>query len=622
MVEQVIVRTLADVEAIERQPLSHLNLPQSTYHAIRGAAEMYPDRVAFKALRTGTADEEPKELLYRDLLSQLHQTANLLHELGVGSEDAVTLLLPIIPETSICLWAAAATGIANPVNSFLETGHLVSIMRLGGAKAVIGCHPSIEPTSWPRVQAIREQLPDLIAIQVGGDGRDLEPDVIHFESAIGAQPSDGLLSGRELQQEDVCTYMHTGGTTGQPKLARHSHLGQLLQCAGLDFLLGAQDPATTLLGVPMFHVGGTIASSLYSLSRGATIVTLHPNGLREPVVVRDFLANAERFGATSLGGVPASWSALLTLPSEHLDLSKVRHGIVAASTLPLEVARGVVEKFGFPLVEGWGMTETHCFATMNPLHGENRVGSVGLRFPYMQVRVAQLDDDGGFLRDCEVDEIGVLLVKGPQVINGYVDAAHNKESWVDGDWLNTGDLARQDGDGYFWHTGRAKDLIIRGGHNIDPLLIEEVLYRFPGIELAAAVGQPDRRVGEMPVAFVQMRAGESFDEDAIKGFVRERIQERAANPAAIHQVAEMPLTQVGKIFKPALRHEAARLILQWELSAIAKGQAEIEVTVEAHPAHGTLATITLTGSDNDLAASIREAAGGYPLHSQIIRNQI
>ena len=619
MSEPVIVRSLADVEAIERQPLSHLNLPQSTYHAIRGAAEAYPDRVAFKNLRTGTAEEEPEELLYRDLLSQIHQTANLLHELGVGTDDAVTLLLPIIPETSICLWAAAATGIANPVNSFLETEHLVSIMRSGRAKVVIGCHPSIEATSWPRVQAIREQLPEVAAIQIGGDAGDLEPGVIHFESAIAAQPGDRLLSTRELHQDDICTYMHTGGTTGAPKLARHSHLGQLLQCAGLDFLLGAQNPSISLLGVPMFHVGGTIASSLYSLSRGGTIVTLHPNGLREPIVVRDFLANAERFGATTLGGVPASWSALLTLPSDHLDLSKVRNGIVAASTLPLEVAHGVVKKFGFPLVEGWGMTEVHCFATMNPLHGENRVGSIGLRFPYMQVRVAQLDDGGNLLRDCEVDEIGVLLVKGPQVIDGYVDEAHNKEAWVDGDWLNTGDLARQDADGYYWHTGRAKDLIIRGGHNIDPLLIEEVLYQFPGIELAAAVGQPDRRVGEMPVAFVQMRAGEAFDEDAIKSFVRERIQERAANPVAIHQLAEMPLTQVGKIFKPALRMEAARLHLQQELSALAKDRAEVAVTVAAHPVHGTLATITLRGGNEDLAESVKAAVGGYPLHTEIVR---
>ena len=129
MTGELLVRTLADVEAIEVNPLSHLNLPQSTYHAIKDAATTYPNRIAFKKLLTGSAEEQPQILLYRDLIAKIHQTANLLHELNVGKDDAVTLLLPIIPETSICLWAADANGIANTVYSFLETDHLVAIMR-------------------------------------------------------------------------------------------------------------------------------------------------------------------------------------------------------------------------------------------------------------------------------------------------------------------------------------------------------------------------------------------------------------------------------------------------------------------------------------------------------------
>jgi fatty-acyl-CoA synthase len=609
---------LADVEEIERQPLEHLELPRSTYHAIRAAAEQFPDRPAFHGLRTGSAEEAPETLVYRDLLRRIHQTANLLHGLGVGPDDAVSLLLPVIPETSICLWAAAATGIANPVNPFLETDHLIAILRSARCKVVIGCHPSIEGDSWPRIEEIRRHLPELTAIRIGGDGDGLEGGVIRFETAIAEQPDDRLLSAREIQPTDVAAYLHTGGTTGLPKLARHSHQGQLLQCAGLDFLLGPQPGGVGLLGVPMFHVGGAIAASLYSLSRGNTIVTLHPNGLREPVAVRDFLRNAERFGATTLGGVPASWSALLGMPSDGIDLSRVRNGIVVASTLPLEVAHAVVEKFGFPLVEGWGMTETHCFGTMNPLHGENRIGSVGIRLPYLQLRIAQLDGRGGVTRDCAVDEIGVMLVRGPQVIDGYVEPAHNAEAWVDGDWLNTGDLARMDADGYVWHTGRAKDLIIRGGHNIDPVLVEEAMYQYPGIELAAAVGQPDRRVGEMPVAYVQMRPDAEFDETAIKDFVRDRIQERAANPIAIHPLPEMPLTMVGKIFKPALRMDAARRVFQRELSALTAGRAEVTVEVAAHPVYGTLATIHLSGADDEVTDQVRQAMAGYPMRFEVI----
>ncbi len=620
MIAERLVHSIADVEAIETQPISHLNLPQSTYHAIRDAAAKYPNRVAFKNLLTGSAEEEPQILLYQDLIAKIHQTANLLHELHVGPDDAVTLLLPIIPETSICLWAAAANGIANPVNSFLETEHLVAIIRSAKAKVVIGCHPSIEATSWSRVQAIQEKIPNLILIQIGGDIEDLAPGIIHFESSIAKQPDNHLVSGREPHAEDICAYLHTGGTTGAPKLARHHHQGQLLQCVGMDFLLGRQDPSTGLLGIPMFHVGGAVVSSLYSLSRGGTIVTLHPNGLRDPITVRDFLKNAARFNATALGGVPASWAALLTQPSDHLDLNKVRYGIVGASTLPLEVANGVTAKFGFPLIEGWGMTETHGFATMNPLHAENRVGSVGLRFPYMEIKIVQLDKNGRTSRLCNIDEIGTILVKGPQVIKGYVDDAHDHDAWVDNGWLNTGDLARMDKDGYIWHTGRSKDLIIRGGHNIDPVLIEEILYQAPGIELAAAVGQPDRRVGEVPVAFVQMQPDNIFNEEIIKEFVRERIQERAANPVVVYLLDEMPLTQVGKIFKPELRILAARTHLQKELSFVARDRGQVEVSVKPHLKYGTLATISITGGDENLLHIIKDLVDGYSLRTEIIQS--
>ena len=358
-----------------------------------------------------------------------------------------------------------------------------------------------------------------------------------------------------------------------------------------------------MLSTPLFHVGGATIGTLGGLIQGGTTVALHPNGLRDRVAVRDFLRNAERFGATMLGAVPAIWSAQLSLPSDGIDLATVKRGIVAAASVPAEMAQQAEDKFGFPLLEGWGMTEVHGFASMNPLAGENRNGSIGIRFPYTQARIAQVDGSGNWQRDCDTDEIGVLLVKGPQVIAGYVDKAHNDGAWIDGDWLNTGDLARIDADGYLWHVGRAKDLIIRGGHNIDPVLIEEVLYQFDGVELAAAVGQPDRRVGEMPVAYVQMRAGAHFDAGALADFVRPRIQERAANPA-FFAIEEMPLTPVGKIHKPTLRLDAAQRVLAVELGAQAQPGEAVEVEVVADKQHGTLARIAVSAGDGATAEAL------------------
>ena len=163
------------------------------------------------------------------------------------------------------------------------------------------------------------------------------------------------------------------------------------------------------------------------------------------------------------------------------------------------------------IVEGYGLTEGACVSSGNPAGAEPRIGSIGIRYPYQDMRALILDGDK-YVRDAETNEIGVIAIRGPNVFAGYLDPAHNLGIWIDRDgetWLNTGDLGRQDADGYFWLTGRKKELIIRGGHNIDPKLIEEPLHRHPAVALAAAIGRPDPHAGEAPVAYVQLKEGHS-----------------------------------------------------------------------------------------------------------------
>jgi fatty-acyl-CoA synthase len=198
-----------------------------------------------------------------------------------------------------------------------------------------------------------------------------------------------------------------------------------------------------------------------------------------------------------------------------------------------------------------------CISSINPPRGERRVGSIGLRIPGQDMKAVILDDSGRYLRDCVGDEPGMLVISGPNVFAGYALPEQNERLWVDtGDgkrWLNTGDLGRGDTDGYFRLTGRKKDLIIRGGHNIDPAAIEEPLHRHPAVQLAAAVGRPDAHAGELPVAYVQLKPGAQATEQELAKFVRERIGERTAVPKHIRIVDAMPLTGVGKIFKPELK---------------------------------------------------------------------
>jgi fatty-acyl-CoA synthase len=239
------------------------------------------------------------------------------------------------------------------------------------------------------------------------------------------------------------------------------------------------------------------------------------------------------------------------------------------------------------------MTETASVHTTAYPDRPVRLGSVGLPVPYSRVRVVKLDADDRFVRDCAVDEIGVVIMAGPGVFRGYLNEAHNKGAFVDGQWVNSGDLGRLDKDGFLWITGRAKDLVIRGGHNIDPAAVEDIMFQHPAVGIAAVVGQPDAYAGELPVGYVQLKPGASVAPGELEAWVRERTPERAAVPVQIVQIDPMPLTGVGKVFKPRLRWDAARRVFTNVLSPLMERGIDCKVEVGPHGSHGSLATITL-----------------------------
>ena len=182
---------------------------------------------------------------------------------------------------------------------------------------------------------------------------------------------------------------------------------------------------------------------------------------------------------------------------------------------------------------------------------------------------------------------------GPGVFSGYLNEAHNKNAFVDGDWVNSGDLGRLDKDGYLWITGRAKDLVIRGGHNIDPGPIEDIIFQHPAVGLAAVVGQPDPYAGELPVGYVQLKPGASVEPGELEAWVRERTPERAAVPAQIIPIDPMPLTGVGKVFKPKLRWDAAKRVFTGVLAPLVERGVKCEVQVGPHGSHGSIAAVTI-----------------------------
>jgi fatty-acyl-CoA synthase len=211
------------------------------------------------------------------------------------------------------------------------------------------------------------------------------------------------------------------------------------------------------------------------------------------------------------------------------------------------------------------------------------------------VRIVKVDAEGRYAGDCATNEIGVIAMAGPGVFSGYLSETHNRGAFVEPGWVNSGDLGRLDDEGYLWLTGRAKDLIIRGGHNIDPLAIEEVFFGHPAVALAAVVGQPDAYAGELPVAFVQLKPGQQIDAAELLDYVRERTPERAAVPVHLYFIDAIPLTGVGKVFKPALRWDATRRAVGLMLADLQPPGGSLTVEVGAHAAHGSLITVAITG---------------------------
>lgn len=604
-----IFRSDADVRAFEATPYVDRIAAQSTYEALRLGAAADPDAPAIHFLRTGEMDEVPVTVSFRQFMARVTQTANLLGDLGVGPADTVSFMLPLLPQYCFGLYGAEAAGIANPVNALLEPYQIAEILKATQTKVLVALGPTPGVDIWEKVQRLRKGLPGLKAIlQVGGspgtaDGRD---GVFAFDERLAAYPADRLASGRQIRSDEICAYFHTGGTTGTPKLVRHTHGNQVYQAWAVRLMFKFSRPAPILMGLPLYHVGGALSQVLATLTGGGAVVILTPSGWRNPTVVRNAWRLVAKYRPQAWSSVPTVLAASLSAPFDGCDLSSLRCSTGGGSAIPIEVCKGLQELTGKPTLEVYGMTETSSVHTIGYPDRPIRLGSVGHAVPYSKVRVVKLDSEGHVERDCAVNEIGIVAMAGPGVFSGYLNPAHNRNAFVEPGWVNSGDLGRLDQEGYLWITGRAKDLIIRGGHNIDPLPIEEILYQHPAVGLAAVVGQPDAHAGELPVAYVQLKPNVTADPAELLEWIRQRAPERAAVPVNLFAVQPMPLTGVGKVFKPELRWDAARRVFSQLLVPLGGGGLDVSVRVGGHPVHGSLATVTIKGAPATDRAGIEQ----------------
>jgi len=615
------IRGIPDIEEIERIPLTERIKEKSTFELLEKGAKINPEAIAMSFLTSGAAFEQPVQIPYAGFIGKIRQTANMLHDLGVGPTDVVTYLLPNLPETHYVLWGAETAGIANPVNPMLEAPVIADICRAAGTKVLVALGETPGTDIWSKVEVIRKENPSLkIFIRVAGPTNESEG-IYGYEETVEKYDSQKLHSNRTIDPGDIASIYHTGGTTGRPKLALRSHLNELALNTGLSASIGLQPGECVMVGLPLFHCNGTCITGLLPFSMGGQVVILSPAGYRDPNIIKNFYKIVEKFRPVFFSCVPTVLSMLLDTPVGSADISSLRYLICGAAPLSVELFKRFEIHSKMKILEGYGLTESTCASAVNPKDGERRIGSVGLRVPYQQIKVVVLDHAGQYERDALEGEIGSVCIHGPTVFQGYKEKEHNQDIWVDGDWFNTGDLGRMDKEGYLWLTGRKKELIIRGGHNIDPSLIEEPIYKMEGIKVAASVGQPDPHSGEVPVVYVEVSDEASLSEDDIMSWARTHIGERAAVPKAIYIMDQIPLTAVGKIFKPALKWDAIRRVYEMELNKMRDLTTSMMVTAGEDKIHGTSVSIQIKPiegvSHEHIHNRVRDLLSRYTIHYRL-----
>jgi fatty-acyl-CoA synthase len=473
---------------------------------------------------------------------------------GIGRDDAVAILLPIGPATIAAVWGAAACGIAEPLNLLFTREAIIAQLNAIKARLLLAPPPGMPGGLYEKIAGLETDVPSLeriVIVPLDGtisfDGEVLKPD-----------PSwrDDYGKCRDASEADrVAVMLPTGGTTGHPKVARLTNRAMVASSVSSRMALDYRKGDRCMVSLPLFHVGGLFVGVGACLSAGATIVIPGPAGARDPAMIANFWKIIETYRLTHAGNVPTTLGALAEIPVRDCDISSLRVTPTGASVCPPEIERRYLATWGGPCVQQvYGMTELAGGIAHDVTGVRPRPEAVGTKNPMVELAILS---QGKLHTGPWPSPTGELLTRGPQVFPGYVDKMQTEDAFHQG-WLRTGDVCRIDADGFIYIMGRAKDIIIRGGHNIDPRTIEDAALGFPGVALAAAVGRPDAYAGEVPMLFVSAQPGVMIDQAALADYVQEKIMEPPARPRAVAIIADMPVTAVGKIFKPKLREIAAR----------------------------------------------------------------
>ena len=507
------------------------------------------------------------KLTYGQLWDQVLRLANGMKQMGVKRGTKVAIMLPNCPQCVIAyyaaLWLGATVVMTNPLYVERELHHLWTDSEAQFLVILDHLYPRAEKVL-PQT-AIRATIVTSIKDYLPFPLRQLYPFKARRQKLFMAVPYDGtrLLSFKKLiadykpapipcaaRPDDLALLQYTGGTTGTPKGAMLTHRNLLSDVVQLVAWTPDMKPgAERLLAVmPFFHVLGMTGGLNLSIYTGSTVIIV-PRF--EP---DELIKTIKKTRPTYFPGVPAVYIALMAHPKfDTFDLTSIKVCVTGAAPMPVDVMRRFEEKTGSRIVEGYGLSEASPVTHVNPLEGVRKPGSIGLPLPGTECRI--VDPETG-RSDMPVGEVGELIVRGPQVMQGYWKREKETADTLRDGWLYTGDLATMDAEGYFFIVDRKKDMLICNGYNVYPREIEEVLYEHPKVLDAAAIGVPDAKKGEVVRVYVVPKHGEQLETDEIIAWCKAKLAPYKV-PKQVQLAEALPKTNVGKVLRRQLRAEAS-----------------------------------------------------------------
>jgi len=479
-----------------------------------------PELRAAKDPEGSAVADDDISLTNGQFLEAVRRAGGSLGRLGVSRGDVVAVMLPNTASFVVALFAAWRLGaVVTPINPALRPAEVRYQLGDADAKVLI-------------VDTVPEFDTGGRQVVVAGD--------------LTAPPADGQLYPAQVDDDALALLIYTSGTTGRPKGVMLDHANLIAMCRNVIDVFALTGADHSLLILPLFHVNGIVIGTVSPLLAGGRITVA---GRFSP---KTFFSRVEQSGATYFSAVPTIYTMLAGLPEDvQPDTSSVRFAICGAAPASVELLERFESRYGIPIIEGYGLSEGSCASTINPLYGKRKAGTVGLPLAGQTIRI--VDASGQPVADGEAGEV---VIKGPNVMRGYLNRPEETATTIVDGWLHTGDIGRFDEDGYLVLVDRAKDMIIRGGENIYPREIEVVVHQLPQVAEAAVIGRPDPVYGEEPVLFASLHPGTQLHVEQIREHLHESLSKYKL-PVEITILDELPKNAVGKLAKPNLRQRLA-----------------------------------------------------------------